>query len=233
MVGLAAYLGYVFVQIPGQPSGTRCEHVQIAIVDSLHAGFINSNKVEQMLRKSHLYPVGLLMDSVSSKRIEDALEKDAFINDAICYKTPGGQINIVITQRIPILRIMSDNGEDYYLDSQGYKMKPQGYEADLVVVTGQVSDAYAQKYLVPLGRLIRGDEFWDNQLEQIHVQDNQEILIFTRIGDHVISAGHPQNMDKKLHNLRVFYDRVLCDVGWNRYKDISIAYDNQVVCKKN
>ena len=41
-----------------------------------------------------------------------------------CYKTPSGKLCIEVTQRIPILRVMSANGENYYLDNKGTVMPP-------------------------------------------------------------------------------------------------------------
>lgn len=232
MLTLVAYLGYAFSGIGQQGGGEVCVGLRVAIADSLHAGFISAASVEEKLLKSGLHPRGHLMDSICSRDIEERLLKDPFIRDVECYKTPGGLVHVIVTQRIPVLRIMASNGQNYYLDENGYKMLTQGYDADLVVVTGNVDDKYAQKYLVPLGLLIRHDDFWDDQIEQINVLPDKNIQLFTRVGDHTIAAGMPVNMERKLRNLRLFYDKVLSEVGWNRYKEISIAYDNQVVCKK-
>ena len=66
------------------------------------------------------------------------------------------------------MRIIS-NGEDYYLDSRGRKLKPAGYVADMVVATGNISSKFAQQHLVAMGRFLRDDAFWNNQIEQINV----------------------------------------------------------------
>lgn len=232
LLALVGYLAYAFVGVGRQGGGEVCTGVRVAIADSLHAGFITAANVEDKLLRSGLHPKGHLMDSINSMAIEASLTKDPFIRDVECYKTPGGLVHIIVTQRIPVLRVLADNGQNYYLDENGYKMLTQGYEADLVVVTGAVDDKYAQKYLVPLGLLIRHDDFWDDQIEQINVLPDKNIQLFTRVGDQTIAAGMPVNMERKLRNLRLFYDKVLSEVGWNRYKEISIAYDNQVVCKK-
>lgn len=39
-------------------------------------------------------------------------------------------------------------------------------------------------------------------------------------------------IEAKLSRLRDFYDEALPRVGWDRYKEISIEFDNQVVCKR-
>lgn len=232
LLALIAYLGYAFFNIMQKSTDEACQTVCIQIKDSLQASFVTAADVEKKLIAAHLYPQGQLMDSIHGCAIERCLTKYPFIQKATCYKTPGGFANIIVEQRIPVLRVMASNGDDYYMDENGYRMKPDGYEADLVVVTGQVEEAYARKYLVPLGILIRNDAFWNSQIEQINITPQRELELFMRIGDQTIHAGTVTNIGKKLAKLRTFYEKVMPQVGWNLYKDINIAFDNQVVCKK-
>lgn len=228
VVGLLAYMAYAFIVVVHRSDESRCESINIVISDSLHAGFVSRVTVENILRQKGVYPVGQYSDSVNCYRMQKVLTQDNFIQEAVCYKT-GRQVNVIVRQRIPVLRIMADNGSDYYLDEKGFRMSPQGYEADLVVVTGNVDETFAAKKLVPLGLLIRLDDFWDGQIEQIYVTPNKELELFTRIGDQTITAGRPDKMRQKLSNLKLFYQKVMPEVGWNHYKEICIAYDNQVI----
>lgn len=228
VVGLLAYMAYAFIVVVHRSDESRCESINIVISDSLHAGFVSRVTVENILRQKGVYPVGQYSDSVNCYRMQKVLTQDNFIQEAVCYKT-GRQVNVIVRQRIPVLRIMADNGSDYYLDEKGFRMSPRGYEADLVVVTGNVDETFAAKKLVPLGLLIRLDDFWDGQIEQIYVTPNKELELFTRIGDQTITAGRPDKMRQKLSNLKLFYQKVMPEVGWNHYKEICIAYDNQVI----
>ena len=230
-VALAAYLGYAFLSVMKRSAGEECTKVYVQIADSLHAGFVTKEDVKKKLQAAHLNPEGQLMEDIQGRKIEQTLVKDPFIQKATCYKTPGGIVNVIVEQRIPVLRVMASNGDNYYLDDSGYRMDPQGYEADLVVVTGEVTEAFAKKYLVPLGRYLREDEFWDSQIEQINVTPAQELDLYMHIGDQTIHAGAPSNLKEKLAKLRVFYNKVMPQVGWNKYKNINIAFDNQVICK--
>lgn len=232
LVGLTVYLVYVFVVIPTKSTGEKCQNLNVLIADSMYAGFVTKDAVADKLTRAHLHPVGTLMDSVNCQRIEQQLTKDAFIRNTVCYKSPLGVVNVIVEQRLPILRVMADNGENYYIDDNGFKMKPNGYEADLVVVTGSVDDQFMKKYLVPLGLYLKDDPFWNDQLEQIYVTPNKELQLFPRVGEHIINAGAPIDMETKLANLRLFYEKVLSKSGWNMYKEITIAYQNQIVCKK-
>lgn len=232
MVGLMVYLGYTFLTFSKRGSDDLCASVNISVTDSATAGFVTVKGIEEKLHISNQYPVGQNMDSISCQKIKDVLLQDHFIADVTCYKTPARQVHIIVSQRVPVLRVMADNGENYYLDEKGFRMNPDGYYADLAVVTGNVDYQYVKEKLLPFGLIIRQDGFWNDQIEQIYVTPERELQLTTRIGDLVINAGTADNLDKKLHNLYVFYKKVMSEVGWNQYSEISIAYTNQVVCKK-
>lgn len=229
---MIVYLSYTFFTFGERGSENVCASVNICVADSNVAGFVTAEGIEAKLRKKSLYPQGLIMDSISCQTIKDALLQDHFISEVTCYKTPAQQVHISVRQRVPVLRVMADNGDNYYLDENGYRMNPDGYYADLTVITGHVDYAFAKQKLLPIGLMISEDGFWNDQIEQIHVTPKHELQLTTRIGDLVINAGEPDNMQRKLHNLYVFYQKVMNEVGWNQYSEISIAFPNQVVCKK-
>ena len=80
--------------------------------------------------------------------MEQALSKHPLIDEVECYKTPSGKLCIEVTQRIPILRIMSANGENYYLDNKGTVMPPDAKcVAHRAIVTGNVEKSFAMRDL--------------------------------------------------------------------------------------
>jgi cell division protein FtsQ len=79
---------------------------------------------------------------------------------------------------------------------------------------------------------INNDNFWSAQIDQIYVDNNNQIDLIPRVGNHVIHLGTTENTEGKLRNLAVFYDKVLPEVGWNKYSLINLEYKNQIVCKR-
>lgn len=229
---LIVYLIFAFTNFTGKGDSTICKSVNYTIVDSLHAGFITEEVADNLLRKSGNHPVGRRMDQVDGLAIERSLRQNSFIDSVLCYKSPGGLVNIIIGQRIPLMRIMSDNGENYYLDENGHRMQTNGYAADLVVATGQISHAYAARELVKLGRFLREDEFWNNQIEQIQVTPEGRIRLYPRVGSHTIIFGTTDSISRKFRNLYTFYEKVLPSVGWNKYSEISVEHTTQIVGRK-
>lgn len=226
---MIGYLAFAIVKFSTHQPVEQCKSVNIVIVDSAHATLITANDVEQMLRKSGNYPLGRSMKDIDLLRMERQLNADPFIKRALCVQTPGENVQVYVAQRLPLLRILSDNGDDYYIDEKGYRMAARGYEADLVVVTGNVDETFAKHHLTEFGRFLRDNNFWNAQIQQINVLPDRRLDLVMRLGEPIVHFGTPDNVARKLRNLRAFYEKVLPNVGWHRYKEISVAYENQVI----
>jgi cell division protein FtsQ len=79
---------------------------------------------------------------------------------------------------------------------------------------------------------INDDSFWSAQIDQIYVNNDDQIDLIPRVGSHIIHLGTTENLEGKLRNLLTFYDKVLPEVGWNKYSVINLEYKDQIVCKK-
>ena len=56
--------------------------------------------------------------------------------------------------------------------------------------------------------------------------------MYTRIGDHTITLGNFNNLNQKLNNLLLFYQKEFSVYIWDSYKDINLKFRNQIVCTK-
>ena len=232
LLGVIVYLVFAFTRFNKPNEKDTCQAVNIVITDSAQASFIDADEVERLLKDSRIYPLGRTMVDINGKAIQQFLLKNPLIADAVCFKAPGGEVNISIKQRLPVVRIMADNGEDYFIDNKGSVMPRVKYAADVVIATGHISHDYARRHLFRLGRHIQNDPFWNDQTEQIHVDPQGNIEIVPRVGDQILNLGKPTDLQKKLENLRTFYEKAMNTVGWNKYARISAEFNNQIVCTK-
>ncbi|MBR1653031.1 MAG: cell division protein [Alloprevotella sp.] len=233
LLALTAYLVYAFVHYHDAVDQSLCEGVDIVVADSAHAGFITSAEAERILREAgDVYPVGKPMSDVSCRAIEDTLLRNPFVQEAVCFKTSGGRVRVSLAQRLPLLRVMADDGDDYYLDDEGYVMESMGYVANLAVATGAIDRHFSASELSRIGRFLRANGFWDSQVEQILVRQNQNIDIIPRVGDQIIHIGTADSLSKKFRNLMAFYKKVMPEVGWNKYSEIDVTHPDQIVCVK-
>ena len=163
----AGYLLLAITAFNRRAAGQVCTGLELLIKDSLNASFITSKELQSLLDKEGLNPVGKKLDEVNTRQMEAALDKHTLIDAAECYKTPGGKVCVEVIQRIPILRIMSDNGEDYYIDNKGHEMPTSTKcTAHLAVVTGHVSKEFAARELYPFGLFLQENDFWNILFEE-------------------------------------------------------------------
>lgn len=209
-----------------------CSEVRINIEQGDGGGFLTENDVRQILVQNRILPVGLAMKQIQVRQIEDKLRAIDMIEKADCYKTQSGHVCINIRQRTPVVRVLAQNGDDYFVDNQGETLRPVGYTSDVVVATGNISRTYAQKRLAPLANTILKDKFWRNQIVQLNVLQDGSVEIVPRVGEHIIYIGQPTGVVRKLDRMRKFYRYGLSQAGWNKYARISVEFDNQIICKK-
>jgi len=246
-LAFAGYIVYVMASSSkfGRGDGT-CGKVNINVADETVDGFIDAKEIKTRLMQSRLYPLGADMQSIDVRSIEEQLSSSPFVKTAECSKTIGGSVNISITQRLPIVRIKANNGDDYYLDDNDRVMPNSHYTSDLIIATGWISRPFAARYVSTLGKLLMESNFWRNQIEQINVTYGGGIELVPRVGDHIVYIGTlPQANDKvtrdarirdyvthQLDRLEKFYRYGLSKAGWNKYSYINLEFDNQIICKR-
>lgn len=230
---VVAYLAIALTAFNRKPVHQVCRHLELDIKDSVNAGFVTRDEIAVLLRKQGLYPIGQKMNDIRTDFLEKKLNEHPLIEEAECYKTPGGSLRVEVTQRLPVLRIISNKGDNYYIDNKG-KIMPieSNCVAHLAVVTGDVDKTFAQKALYPFGMFLKKNKFWNSQIEQINVTSDQEIELVPRVGEHIIFLGKVDNFEVKLAKLKIFYEKALNQVGWNKYGRISLEFNNQIICTK-
>ena len=223
-----------------------CTKVNINISDSNNSGFLSAEEIKAILEKDKLYPLNRQLSSIEPRKIEEALKVGPFVDTAQCYITENGHINIRISQRMPIIRIKNNKGEDYYLDDNGGILPNSKYTSDLIIATGDISKWFAHFAITPMAKAINKSEFWLNQIEQINVRPDRGIELVPRVGNHIIFIGYlpirrnkaandkgiDEFVTKKLERTENFYRYGLSQAGWNKYSYIDVEFDNQIICKR-
>lgn len=244
---LAVWLVFAFSSFDSKGvTLTKCGKVNISIADGATNGFIDAKEIRRRLIAAGIYPIDKSVSDINTRSIEEMLRRSPFVKTAECYKTEDGHVYISVTQRMPVVRIKSASGDDYYVDDNDCIMPRSNYTSDLIIATGSIDRWYATNYIAPLSKAILANEMWRNLVEQINVLPDHGIEIVPRVGEHIVFIGRlpdgkgrasHQNaifsyVDKKLTRLEKFYKYGLSQVGWNKYSYINIEFDNQIICKK-
>ena len=203
---------------------------EINIKDSENK-FINKGMVKDLLTiKSKILDDSVRIHDFKLDETEEFLSNHPSIEDAEVFVSSKGEVYINIEQKEPLARVISKQG-DYYLDYNGEIMPlSDNYTARLIVITGDVNkkNHYA---LLNLIRFINKNSFWRSQITQLHF-NNQEVVLVPRVGSHKIHFGQLNKIKEKLDNLYHFYKEGMPVKGWQTYSDISLKYNNQIICTK-
>ena len=197
------------------------------------------NEIISVVRAVDNQIVGKPLKHINAEEIEQEIEKLKAIEKAEVYKVMirdgtsfTGVLSIKVKHREPLVRVMSTNG-NYYLDKTGNKFPVSiNYTANVLTVTGMIDEEVAVNKLIPFVMYVENNDFWKAQIQQIHVRNDGDALLIPLVGDQIIELGSFDNYERKLRNMRAFYEQVLAKNNWDKYRTISVKYDNQVIAKK-
>lgn len=82
---------------------------------------------------------------------------------------------------------------------------------------------------------VRGSDFWSAEVVQLVATGGEgkplQLAMIPRSGRFTVDLGTTERLEKKLDDLLLFYHEGLDNIGWDKYRRISLRYDGQVVCR--
>ena len=230
---IGVYLVLALTVFNREPIAQICQGFELVIEDQSSRQFVTKEEMVSLLKKKKLYPVGKRMEDIRTDLLEAAFNSDPFVESSECYKSPAGILYAKVRQRVPVLRVMNNAGENFYIDDKAKVMPVHtGRPTHLVIVTGFADKTFAADKIYPLGMFLMKDKFWNAQIEQINVTPKKEIELVPRVGEHIVFLGSFDHFEEKLARLKLFYEKALNKIGWNKYKRISLEFGNQIICTK-
>jgi cell division protein FtsQ len=185
---------------------------------------------------------GSVINELDCNHVEAFLETDPFIKDANVYTDINNRMRVDIIQREPKLRLMDNQGGNYYLDALGAKIPvSRNYTARVMVATGNIptysvdfkeKKKHILKDLIILNDRLNEDDVFQDFFQQIHVTNKDEFVLTPLIGDQTIMLGSIANLEDKLERLKIFYKEGMPRTGWQLYQRLDLRYKDQVVAVK-
>ncbi len=230
----------------------KCKGLRIKIADETGHYFIEPKDIVEVLNSKGGKIKGSAMKDINISLLEKIVHTNPFVSEAEVYSTIDGYVNIDVWQRHPLIRIINNDNEHFYIDNKGSFMPVSDkYTSQVVVASGSIFDDYAERnlnYAVPftgdslskpilvqineVALFLQSSVFWDAQIEQIYVNEQSELELIPRIGDHRILIGNSDQLEAKMEKLFVFYNQGITKAGWDKYSVINLKYKDQVVCTK-
>lgn len=216
--------------------------------------FLTEDELYTRLKRKGFIYNGQIYKGLKVNEIEEYLLSMSEIKAAKVFTKIGPKWTIEVELRKPIARIFNNYGESFYLDELGFTMAPSDlYTARVVVVTGDIPCRLdgenvpeiinnpllkSKRKLDDLFRIshyVCNDPLLQALIGQIHRKRNGDFILIPQVGGQKIvfgSAFTDQEVSEKFRKLKVFYKEAMPYEGWNKYDEISLKYDKQIVCKK-
>ena len=210
----------------------KCSKVQIQVDTEGDLFFINTEMVEEMIFSKEDSLIGKAYEDINIYLLEEFVNEHPNIKKAELYLTLDGTLSIDVKQREPKVRVFEGN-ESYYLDEEMNQFALSDYySARVLQVYWDELTKFRADILGSFIELIESDKFLKAQITAIAFDENNEIVLYPRVGGHKIILGEAEDFRNKFEKLKVFYRQGLGKVGWDRYSMINLKYHNQVVCTK-
>jgi cell division protein FtsQ len=231
-----------------------CNQIQVDIMDSTGAYFVEPKDIESMLKQRAQPILGFKSEALPLEKIEKQIKNIPSIRETQVYTTLDGVLHILVYQRNPIIRIVNRENDSYYIDNEGvFFPLSDKYSAHVTIASGELRESYAIRYkhnaklindstfdsphyftddLFTLAKFLHTDSFYKSFIEQVYINKNKEIELIPKMGTFTILLGDITNLEDKFTNLSAFIRLALPRTGWDTYSIINLKYKNQIVCTK-
>jgi cell division protein FtsQ len=247
--GVMSLLGFAEVK----RNATLCKMVDIRIMQHDSDFYITPNEVRKLIEEQQGDVVGKSMDKINVHKIEQMLGNNPFIADAEVYATLDGNLEVRLVQKKPIVRIINNDDESFYIDSAGSIVPlSNNYAPKVLIVNGNINEPYSMyntrnvKQMIhdtsvhsflpgiyKLATYIRKNTFWNSQVTQVYIDTAKDFCLVPRVGNQRIVLGDTTDMEQKFNRLWVLYHNGLTATGkWNDYTTINLKFNHQIVCTK-
>ncbi len=190
--------------------------------------FVDEKDIKDLVKQ---YNPTKKIGDVKIPELEKKINEIPFVDSANVYMNLNGNLNVDIKQRIPIFRL-NKNGKDFYVDEKGVEFPiSRNFSYPCMLVMGDV-DASEYQELGQLVEKIDKDDFSKKYFIGIKKEkDNYNLL--TSDGNYKVEIGDLENIDFKVKGFKTFVEKYLVYQNPNKYKKISVKYNNQIVTTLN
>ena len=227
MGGLVVVLTFV---VP-KNGDRKCENIHLIVSDYEHFKFISDKDVSFQLQNSGVYPVGKQHSKIDLTEMEESLLKLNMVKSVKCYFANNGDVNVSVTQRVPVFRV-KEEGRDYYIDNERKRMPTSiKFSAYVPIVTGNVNFDFAVSELYDFVVYLQSESRWRSAFTQIYVYPDNKVELVPRVGDFIIKMGSLDRYEAKLKKLDKFLKVLPKYHSWDKYSVINLEFRDQVVCR--
>lgn len=205
---------------------------------------ITEDGISQMINNQGIKTIGTAMKDINLEEIAKLLWQNPYIERVNQVRFSGTKLKIDITLKQILLHVYTQDGQQYFVDEQGYLL-PYSIDVteNVMVANGKISEHYAKgkniskvkgnlNRVYQIATCINENDFYKAQFRQLYVEANNEVVLVPTVGRHVVLFGTEDNGEEKLFNLQQTYENGLAYMDMDAYSTLDVRYKNRVIAKK-
>lgn len=209
--------------------GGTCTGLDIRLVDSAKRQWVTVAQLDTWVHRHGLNPIGKELSTIDCDAIEHCLTGHNMVRTAECYITTRGTVRVRVTQRIPVMKVLSaDDG--YYVDSDRKRM-PLNSRIQLAIptFTGHISERAATHEYFDFALWITQHNYWNTRIASVEVINPRHLILHQHQTSTVILLGSVDGYERKLNKLQKLYTKGFDQIGYTEYRELDLRFAGQVV----
>ncbi|RXK81226.1 cell division protein FtsQ/DivIB [Filimonas effusa] len=234
---LAVGIIVLLVAAAQKKDSLHCADIHIEIEGAEEHVFVDEKQVLQLLNKAGAVK-GRAIASIPLRSLERTVRADTWIKEAELFFDNNQVLQVKITEREPLARVFTLQGQSFYIDSSGTRLPlSDRLTARVPVFTsfpgnkGRLSapDSAVLKDIKLLATTIAAHPFWMELISQVDITPQRTYQLIPQLGNQVIELGPATDVETKLNKLYSFYKQVWAKNGFEKYEKVDVQYEGQIV----
>jgi cell division protein FtsQ len=216
--------------------------------------FLTEPELIDRLKLHRLIEQNQLVENLNIRKIEYVISRMPEVKHVKVFKRIGNKWDIQLILRKPIARIFNKLGQSFYLDEDGFLMNRSSlHTARVLVFSGFIKDRFSPNSIdkiinndslksirnlddiYRISNYVCNDPILHKMIGQVYREKNGDFVLIPIVGDQKINLGTANSdadVKDKFERLLEFYKEAMPYEGWNKYSEISVKYEGQIVCRK-
>jgi cell division protein FtsQ len=216
--------------------------------------FLTEEELTVRLKNAGLLIPNQKNEQLDIQKIERKIASMEEVKEVNVYREIGKNWNIRVVLRKPIARIFNTTNQTYYIDEDGFLMsRSSNHTARVIIFSGYLHDRFVKgsissfinndslKSIKKLDDVFRISNYVCNHplmyklIGQVYIERDGDFVLIPLVGDQKIvfgTARSEEEVAEKFSRLTTFYKEAIPYEGWNKYSEISVKYEGQIVCRK-
>ena len=236
---VAVTAGVVLAIVRFRPK--TCERTEVRLLYAGSDTVLTEGEVLAILQSKGVQLTGESSGHLRRTDVEEALRTNVWFDSLLNLTPVGTTLRMDIRIKSPLLAVYPDNGLPYFIGHEGELLPDNSrLTSNLPVLNGNVRTPYSpgknvrdlkeralqDAYRIALA--LNADTLLAPQLTQLYVNSEGEIEAYNCLARHAVLIGHADNLDRKLQQLHIVYDKALIHLPNDMYSQVDVRFNNRV-----